>query len=201
MTIAWLDHFIDSLEGKSKRNEPLFDQENLHLDAARRDRVEKLNFFAEGNHKLGRIIMASGAGRRTTDNTRLGWAVLEGYPSKIGSNEINNRLPGPIHGMKSPKTNLIQEDGNSLRHGAWNIGSETGVTRLESSQIKSDVRLAWDQWTNDTYSRECCYTVTTESKVARKADCGSLVVTDDMQWTGLLWGGSKAYKDNGPAVF
>ena len=172
----WLE---DSEAGLRNRAQEVIPE--IQAELRKRQRL-----FDEGKHILGTVLMGSGLARRTSDNHRLDWALIEMKPDRIGSNTIpeEHEWPGSetsMWGEQHPlnivcgklmkeKVSLRQrvrqaEQGLLLGSGAdlnlYKLGARTWRTYGTFSHVKHDVRWsAVDDRVGMSGSTEYCFVET-----------------------------------------
>lgn len=158
---------------------------------------EKKRFFDEGKHILGRPWMSSGFKRRTIDNGRLDWALINFEDNRrIGSNQIP-----PASQWPDPDRAPL-ESGNILngiapikdpqaRTTVFKVGARTGPTRGKYSHIKPDVRMPDDDRLGmpDSSEHSFVYSGSQEQLFGIRGDSGAFVFTLDGKLIGVLFGG------------
>ncbi|KAI8714662.1 hypothetical protein NCS52_01186600 [Fusarium sp. LHS14.1] len=114
------------------------------------EKASKISFFDNQRYKYGKVRMASGFGRGTSDrNRRLDWAVIDVYPSRVGE----NRLPtfeaweSAFGGLNTPNLDtfgaLLQPPHPSrllkdmaLGASVWKVGATSGPSHGVYSEYK-----------------------------------------------------------------
>ena len=164
---------------------------------------EKKKFFDEGRQILGYPWLCSGFKYCTPENGRLDYCLIEMEPSRIGSNMIppQNAWSAPVSAPSSAVCNHLMQGIASCKFTGSNevhkIGARTGVSTGNFNNIKSEVRMPWDQALGLPPSLEYVFigssnTVpSSPSYFCDPGDSGSMVFTDNGKWIGLIHGGSK----------
>ncbi|UPL02671.1 hypothetical protein LCI18_013605 [Fusarium solani-melongenae] len=122
------------------------DPEDAAVRIATQEKADKLNFFDQDNHKLGRVVLASGFGRRavrepaTEGKRRLDWAVIEVDAARQGANMIPSfdtwKAKYQDYNLCPPRNicgTLLKPEPGSLKdikpdETIWKVASTTGPT-------------------------------------------------------------------------
>ncbi len=160
---------------------------------------QKKRFFDEGKHLFGRPWAASGFCRRTDDNHRLDWALIEfTMPNRLGSNitpsanewPMPNAVPIKLNGQ--PLKGLGSCDDPIDRRNVYKKGARTGLTHGRFSSIKDNICMkSDDERLNLEVSSEYVFISRSghDKPFAWQGDSGSMVFTRLAKFIGLLWGG------------
>ena len=130
---------------------------------------QKIAFFDDDRQWLGRIWAGSGWGRRTPQNNRLDWALIEVEGNRLGRNALpgydtweelyeSEYIPGGAGrtGLLKPQTKMSAK-GAVPGTNAYKVGARTGATAGCISHYQSRVRLKQDSYMNATFSDEWVY--------------------------------------------
>jgi hypothetical protein len=137
------------------------------IAAARAQQLnQKIAFFDEDRQRLGRIWAGSGWGRRTPQNNRLDWALIEVEGNRLGRNALPdidtwvavynvNRIPGEAgtEGLLQPQTKMSAK-GAVTGTNAYKVGARTGATAGYLSHYQSRVKLKQDSYMDAAFSDE-----------------------------------------------
>ena len=179
---------------------------------------QKIDFFDNDKHYLGIPYLASGFHRRTPDNARLDWALLEVESERLGENrvpyddawkDIQNAPPciGELLSGVASFREFGTAEGSVTPHMVFKVGGCTGPTRGVFSEIRSSVSMKWDSVMGiKTKSREYVYIARPGADISLfghgpgrafglPGDSGSFVFLGDGRLVGLQWGGPTG-KDN-----
>ncbi|MCJ1383952.1 hypothetical protein MMC17_007066 [Xylographa soralifera] len=197
-------------QSKTEMREELNDKEVLLR--------QKIDFFDNDKHYLGIPYLASGFCRRTPDNARLDWALLEVESERLSENRVpgnkawkNVQVVPPCFGALLSGVASFGEFGTTndqvTAHKVFKVDGRTGPTRGAFSEINSSVSMKWDSYMGiKKRSREYVYIgkpgVDTSlfdlgpgRAFGLPGDSGSFVFLGDGRLMGLLWGGPTG-KDN-----
>ncbi|MCJ1397656.1 hypothetical protein MMC11_000852 [Xylographa trunciseda] len=173
---------------------------------------QKIDFFDNDKNYLGIPYLASGFCRRTPDNARLDWALLEVESERLGENRVPDDKAWKDIEIAPPCVDELLSGVASFRefettadqataHMVFKVGGRTGPTRGAFSEIRSSVSMKWDSFMGiKTRSREYVYIgkpgVDTSlfnrgpgRAFGLPGDSGSFVFLGDGRLMGLLWGG------------
>ncbi|KAF5702036.1 hypothetical protein FMUND_13654 [Fusarium mundagurra] len=172
----------------------------------------KIDFFDQDKHLLGPLIAASGYGRRSTNNHRLDWALIEVPEHRQGSNCLppkgewtkyyHHRLyrPDPkTYGqpLKSQAKSMLPLANRAshkprLDSNVWKLGTTSKLTAGKFSHFKNDVKLTEESHMPQTVSNEYCFVYTNRPKdpaFSGPGDSGAVVFDDKGCIVGLLFRG------------
>jgi hypothetical protein len=169
----------------------------------------KIAFFDENRQHLGRIWAGSGWGRRTPQNNRLDWALIEVEGNRLGRNALPGcetwceqydagLLPALVGrtGFLKPRTKMSAKDAVPGTN-AYKVGARTGATAGYISHYQSRIRLKQDSYMNATVSDEWVFmghpplAVTMFRPFANHGDSGAVVYNSQGSVLGLLFAGQK----------
>ncbi|KAF4345316.1 hypothetical protein FBEOM_720 [Fusarium beomiforme] len=191
------------LEEAKDRNKKLEDGK----EALIREKDAKLEFFEKGKHTLGQLYAASGFTRRSEENFRLDWALIQVKKAREGS----NRLPGeeeweqaipelglrpyatfdkPLKQQKNSLLPLPQPKGGSTlpyTETLYKKGSRTGVTKGSFYDLKASCQLKDDDHVSPRPSNEFIFMSDSAKDVfAAPGDSGSIAYDSTGAVLGLL---------------
>ncbi|KAM0562359.1 hypothetical protein ACHAPJ_002048 [Fusarium lateritium] len=161
-TIWWLKREIETLEDrKADPNFTFTPEDEEDLKALQKERDEKIKFFDEGHTLFGRLYAGSGF-RRTANNHRLDWALIEPSESRQGSIHLPGRetwkakysrknwpssetFDRILQGQSSSICHEIDDGARLNTHplvkDAWKVGTTTEATAGYFHKYKPFVRL------------------------------------------------------------
>ncbi|KAG4264933.1 hypothetical protein FPRO04_10112 [Fusarium proliferatum] len=171
----------------------------------------KVDFFDQDKQVLGPLLAASGYGRRTTNNHRLDWALIEVPEHRQGSNclpfkrewvkcyhhplcrphaktygqplkdQAQSMLPLENRPSYRPKVNTV-----------WKVGATTRLTAGNFSEFKNDVKLSEEAHMPNKLSGEYCFVYENgpnNPPFSGHGDSGAAVFDDKGCIVGLLFRG------------
>ncbi|KAK3364727.1 hypothetical protein B0T24DRAFT_683361 [Lasiosphaeria ovina] len=188
---------------------PIVAQDKQELD-------DIVSFFDNGRHVFGKVFCASGFKRRTANNGRLDWALIQPLDdSRIGE----NRLPTLATWREKYKAldtikllpeasaigGLLQEPTSAGLRGldqmepVYKVGTTTTATIGRFSQMKSNISMGEDPHVSPGVSEEFAYvqggtlngTFKGCAAFSTRGDSGSVVWDKEGRAVGLLFRGQK----------
>ncbi|KAF4463494.1 hypothetical protein FALBO_9682 [Fusarium albosuccineum] len=205
-TIWLLDQEIATLERRMKAlNGPSRSSDQVAKEKLEQERAAKIAFFDQGRQILGKVYAASGYKRRTSDNGRLDWALIDVISSRQGENRLpyretwEEKYETQHHPNPDSFASLLVKDSLSpyLRSGnGWKVGTTTGATSGWYSRSKPSCAMSDDKRLGMRPSYERVFVgrpqkATRDEKFCRPGDSGAIVFDADGQATGLLFRGKK----------
>ncbi|KAF5571550.1 hypothetical protein FPHYL_297 [Fusarium phyllophilum] len=174
----------------------------------------KIDFFEQNNQALGHLIAASGYGRRSVNNHRLDWALIQIPEHRQGSNCLppkrewikyyHHRLYRPhaktygqplkAQGRSMLPLELRASHLPSIRNAdnVWKLGTTTKLTAGQFSQFKNNVKLSEESHMLQTLSNEYCFVynnIADEAPFSGPGDSGAAVFDEKGCIVGLLFRG------------
>ena len=202
-TVQWHDQQIARFQGALKESPNRATTLQQEIMAQRDMKARKIDYFDQGKHLLGCLLMSSGY-RQRMENSRIDLAILEVRDTKMGDNTIPgaNAWQDPFSAPIA-KGEMLQGVA-SCKAGAglgsvFKFGSRTGGTTGKFNHIKSDLKMPWDRepHVNMGYSAEYVFVADPQTPLRPfldHGDSGSFVFTDSGKWLGLAFG--DCYKNN-----
>jgi hypothetical protein len=171
----------------------------------------KIDFFDQNKQLLGPLIAASGYGRRSPNNHRLDWALIEVPEHRQGSNCLPTKgqwttyhhhrfyRPNPqTYGqpLKTQGQSMLPHDNRPSHlprvNNVWKLGTASKLTAGKFSHFKNDVKLTEESHMPQRVSKEYCFVYTNRPKdpaFPNHGDSGSVVFDDKGCIVGLLFRG------------
>ncbi|RSL66738.1 hypothetical protein CEP54_003574 [Fusarium duplospermum] len=190
--------------------------EDAIVSMAAQEKADKLNFFDQDNHKFGRVVLASGFGRRAAREPaaewkrRLDWAVVEVDPARQGANMIPSfdiwKDKYGDHDLCPPRNicgTLLKSEPGSLKdikpnETVWKVGSTTGPTAgVLSPNFRPVSTLLDDEYMGDHTSVESVVIghpqagTTGDGVFALPGDSGGIVFNKEGAAVGLVFTGQR----------
>ncbi|KAF4498924.1 hypothetical protein FAGAP_4937 [Fusarium agapanthi] len=152
------------------------EERKKHLAGLEGELQRKIDFFDQNKQLLGPLIAASGYGRRSTNNHRLDWALIEVPEHRQGSNCLppegewtkyyHHRFYRPhprTYGqpLKNQGQSMLPHE-NRLSNlprvsNVWKLGTTTKLTAGKFSKFKNDVKLTEETHMPQAGSEEYCF--------------------------------------------
>ncbi|KAI8654862.1 hypothetical protein NCS57_01233300 [Fusarium keratoplasticum] len=192
------------------------DPEDAAVRTATQEKADKLNFFDQDNHKLGRVVLASGFGRRavrepaTEGKRRLDWAVIEVDAARQGANMIPSfdtwKAKYQDYNLCPPRNicgTLLKPEPGSLKdikpdETIWKVASTTGPTAgVLSPDFKPISTLLDDEYMGDHSSVESVVighpqaSTTGDGVFALPGDSGGIAFNKEGVAVGLVFTGQR----------
>ncbi|PCD46356.1 hypothetical protein AU210_001763 [Fusarium oxysporum f. sp. radicis-cucumerinum] len=171
----------------------------------------KTDFFNQNNQALGPLIAASGYGRRSVNNHRLDWALIQVPEHRQGSNRLPQKgewTKYNHHSLYRPNAKTygqpLKTQGRSIlplenrpSHlpsvaNVWKLGTTTRLTAGKFSRFKNDVKLIEENHMSQTISNEYCFVYThrlNDPPFSGHGDSGASVFDEKGCIVGLLFRG------------
>ncbi|KAI8717651.1 hypothetical protein NCS52_00841600 [Fusarium sp. LHS14.1] len=186
------------------------------VKTATQEKTDKLDFFNQDNHKFGRVVLASGFGRRavrepaTEGKRRLDWAVVEVDAARQGANMIPSfdiwKAKYDDHELCPPRNicgTLLKPEPGSLKNieqgeTIWKVASTTGPTAgVLEPVLKPITTLVDDEYMGDHKSVESVVIglprgdITRNGAFALPGDSGGIAFNKEGVAVGLVFTGQQ----------
>lgn len=161
---------------------------------------QKLQFFDQNRHHLGRVWAGSGLAARTPDGPegtrRLDWALIDVVENRRGTNQI----PDVVAWLRITRSNLVPHS-RTLRSATntlgqltsgkpvYKVGSASGATVGYFNRYKSVAFIKHDRHLPRKETRECMVMGKQGAIFAKPGDSGSVVFTELGEAVGLVFTG------------
>lgn len=194
-------------DNQKKSNPSQEAERSQRLKELQEEKAEKSAFFDQGRNILGRVMYASGYGRRSQRNGRLDWALIEVYQARQGE----NRLPQETVWQKTflrkdwcPHQDtfgaLLKHPSQSLRTmdlgtRVWKCSTITGVTGGTYSEYRVSCSIRRDRHVDNAARRSAELVIVGEVPpgsgkrecFAGHGDSGAVVFDHSGRVVGLLF--------------
>ncbi|KAK1761920.1 hypothetical protein QBC33DRAFT_614651 [Phialemonium atrogriseum] len=177
--------------------------------------ASKVSFFNSGRQHLGTLFAGSGFTRRTSENHRLDWALIDVVPGRQGDNmlpveakwvaEYSDMTHCPLPtGCGIPLR--PKQQGRSLKDVTpgeilFKVGMKTGVSAGYFSHVKSNCWLEDDKHMGMPRSSEYLFLGHEGKPFGDHGDSGSVVYDAEGQVLGLLFTGLSPQQTNAGHTF
>ncbi|KAH6958241.1 hypothetical protein DER45DRAFT_214387 [Fusarium avenaceum] len=179
------------------------------IQTAKVEKQKKLEFFNNGKQTLGRVYAASGFMRRTADNMRLDWALIDIDEHRQGFNRLPAEEVWKEH-FQDPTAHPYRTFGITLQDqssfispnnpgaSVWKVGTVTGPTTAKFNKKKQACRMSEDSYLQNSMknypSTEYIFQPHYGGKFCAHGDSGSIVFDKNGGVVGLFFRGHKINK-------